>query len=272
MPNRKSRRAQERRTAKAPSRSSTPTRPDDDEWNGRTSRRMEQLFTTIGSDGVLEALNEQAIKVGEYAGIAWCDPGCAIVFAEPKPRYAHLFEERKVDDHIRAAWSHQRLIGHRYVFTTFRRKETPDKTEGYLCVPVAMRLEMLLASLAARGHQRAQPEVVAQRRLLQYLNPRQIESYVLSGAFIERGPRSNVAYVFRRGLPIIALRAEDGDEECHPLATLCIHPLGYFDETNAGVMPPSDEVLALLLMLRADEVMLWRKCEQHALQDPRSMV
>jgi hypothetical protein len=84
--------------------------------------------------------------------------------------------------------------------------------------------------------------------------------------FVERGPQSDLLYLFRRGLPILTFRADE--TMVHPRAALCLHPLAYYAGTHAGAMPPSDEVLALLLMMRADEPYLWRKANQLSIRDP----
>jgi hypothetical protein len=39
--------------------------------------------------------------------------------------------------------------------------------------------------------------------------------------------------------------------------------MGRYDGTFAGVMPPTDEVVADLLAMRGDEHFFWRKSNQH---------
>ncbi len=90
---------------------------------------------------------------------------------------------------------------------------------------------------------------------------------MLSGSFVERG-RSDVLYGFRKGLPTLAISM--GKEECRPLAALCLHPLGYYEGTHAGVLAPTDDVISALLMMRADEKFLWRKANQISPLDPLS--
>ena len=51
------------------------------------------------------------------------------------------------------------------------------------------------------------------------------------------------------------------------VAVLCLHPIGYYENTWAGCLVPSDDVIAHLTMMRADEAHYWSKANQH---DPAS--
>jgi hypothetical protein len=102
--------------------------------------------------------------------------------------------------------------------------------------------------------------------LLDHLDDSQARDYVVSNCFMERGRRSGLLYMFRRGLPILTFRTSA--ESVEPRAALCLHPLAYYEMTHAGALPPSDELLALLLMMRADEPYLWRKANQLDIRDP----
>ena len=103
-------------------------------------------------------------------------------------------------------------------------------------------------------------ELTARRRLFQELAQHQQDAYTVSDAFIEIG-RSGIRYILRKNRPTIAIRrAQDGTERV--LCALCMHPVAYYDETWAGTLPPSDEVLSHLLMIRANEKLYWRKSNQ----------
>lgn len=134
---------------------------------------------------------------------------------------------------------------------------------------VAERLEMLLKTSSVRMQTvTAAAEVKALGALADRLSENQWQSYILNSMFAETSKRSGLTYVFRRGRPTLALRkAEEG---VIFLAALCFHPLAYYPGSWAGALPPSDEVLAHLLLMRADEHRLWRKAEQHVMWDPRS--
>jgi hypothetical protein len=109
-------------------------------------------------------------------------------------------------------------------------------------------------------------ENVARERLLQELDEVQKKQYLLTDSFMETG-RSGVIYVLRRNRPTLAMRLVPGDSEglveADLLCALCMHPLAYYDRSWAGVMPPSDEILAHLLHIRSDEHRYWKVCNQH---------
>ncbi len=134
------------------------------------------------------------------------------------------------------------------------------------------RLNMLMDTMVCQaGAVDSDAELKAMITLKGKINDNQWDSYILSGGFPETSKRSGVTYILRKGLPTIAIKCKprhEGGEERHFLAALCNHPLGYFEGTHAGAYPPTDEVIANLLAIRADEHNLWRKSNQHGLNDP----
>lgn len=136
--------------------------------------------------------------------------------------------------------------------------------------PVVTRFEMIVETMGARlGAVTARAEATAMMNLADRLTVPQADSYVLNGCFIESSKRSNCKYILRKGLPTIALGLSlTGDMKF--LAALCLHPLSFFEDTWCGSMAPSDEVLAHLLLMRADEHRYWKECIQHPVWDPRS--
>lgn len=110
----------------------------------------------------------------------------------------------------------------------------------------------------------------AGEKLLQVLTEKQKKSYILTDSFLEIG-KSGVWYVLRKNRPTLALRSL-GDGVISPLCALCLHPLAYYSFTWAGAMPPSDEVLAHLHHIRADEKYFWRKANQIPLRESTSGV
>ena len=124
---------------------------------------------------------------------------------------------------------------------------------------------MTVAYSTAFGVQEA--ELKAQKELDALLNPKQRKQWLLTNSFYEKG-RSGVTYWLRKNRPTVAFRPEeDGAEnsEVALLCALCLHPLGWYDESYAGMMAPSDDVMAHLLMIRANEHFFWRKANQHPL-------
>lgn len=96
----------------------------------------------------------------------------------------------------------------------------------------------------------------------------QLKGYLLTGMFVETSKRSNLTYLFRKLKPTVAIRAEG--ERLRILCTLCMHPIGYYAESYAGAMCPTDDIIAHLMLMRADEPMYWRQSNQHPHWLPQS--
>lgn len=133
------------------------------------------------------------------------------------------------------------------------------------------RLNMLMNTMVCQaGAVDSDAELKAMITLKGKINDNQWDSYLLAGGFPETSKRSGVTYLLRKGLPTLAIRCvpkPEGGEERRFLAALCNHPLGYFEGTHAGAYPPTDEVIANLLSIRADEHALWKRSNQHGIND-----
>jgi hypothetical protein len=137
------------------------------------------------------------------------------------------------------------------------------------------RLDMYITSMICQaGAVKPVAEWKAMGALLRRLNEVQHDSYILAGAFLEKSKRSGVMYCLRKGLPTLALKPEKKADKVyfHFLAALCSHCLGWYQGTHVGVYPPSDQVLADLLAIRADEHDFWKRAQQHTLDDPMSAI
>jgi hypothetical protein len=107
-------------------------------------------------------------------------------------------------------------------------------------------------------------EGAAVRLLGTMLCHRAFKHYMMTGMFIEKSSRSGVTYIFRRLKPTIALaRGGRPEDSMRILAALCMHPIAYYEGTWAGAMCPTDDVIAHLALMRGDEAMFWRRCNQH---------
>lgn len=99
------------------------------------------------------------------------------------------------------------------------------------------------------------------------LRHRAFKQYLLTGMFLEKSPRSGVTYLFRRLKPTVALAARPGLADrgggMRILASLCMHPIAYYAGSWAGAMCPTDDVIAHLALMRADERLFWARCNQH---------
>lgn len=104
----------------------------------------------------------------------------------------------------------------------------------------------------------------AMEKLKSLITAHAYKCYVLTGGFLETSNRSKVTYVFRRLRPTIALRP-DRNMTMRAIAVLCLHPLGYYSDTWAGVQCPTDDVISHLLMMRGSEHQFWKKANHHSL-------
>lgn len=126
-------------------------------------------------------------------------------------------------------------------------------------------------------------ELTAIDALAEMLTERMFKAYILGGSFLETSKRSKLTYWFRRCRPTVVLTphgprartledaavdAEYGDMRI--LVALCLHPLAYYSNTYCGAMCPTDDVIAHLQMMRADEHKFWQRANHHAAYEVRS--
>lgn len=112
-------------------------------------------------------------------------------------------------------------------------------------------------------HHELEAEQRALGKLEELIGAHRLRHYFMTGMFFETSKRSNIVYFFRRCRPTIACSMSSG--YLKPLCTLCMHPLGHYEGTYQGVMVPTDDVIAHLVLMRGDEHMYWRKANQHPL-------
>lgn len=98
------------------------------------------------------------------------------------------------------------------------------------------------------------------------------KKYLLTGMFLETSKRSRLTYLFRKLKPTVVIdaRSKSSDESARILCALCMHPIAYYGGSWAGAMCPTDDVIAHLMLMRADEPMLWRRANQHAPDRPEA--
>lgn len=139
-----------------------------------------------------------------------------------------------------------------------------------------LRLRKLINGIEARSGSAlsAGAEIKAMESLKKRITRAQWDTYVLDGAFMERSPRSDLHYMFRKGYPTLAIsyHGELARKGGKVIAALCLHPMGYYSGTHAGLMAPTDEVTARLLLMRTDERRFWAKSGQWKVWDTRSGV
>ncbi len=131
------------------------------------------------------------------------------------------------------------------------------------------RLTFWVRTIGACDAWELESEYRARETLRAMLSDRQWMHYEMTGSFFESSPRSGLTYVVRRLRPTIALSPRgpngdgDADTNMRCLAVLCLHPIGFYSETWAGCMVPSDDVIATLCWIRGDEAGLWKHANQH---------
>lgn len=127
----------------------------------------------------------------------------------------------------------------------------------------ADKLLMTLSASVAWGIEQEQKALATLGGMLRH---HMFKAYLLTGMFLETSQRSGVTYVFRRLRPTLALRTS-GDR-IRILTAMCMHPIGYYASSWAGAMCPTDDVIAHLSLMRGDEPMFWRRCNQHPAYHP----
>jgi hypothetical protein len=135
------------------------------------------------------------------------------------------------------------------------------------------RLTFALRTIGAIGAWSVEAEANAMSKLVGLLNWQQVQQYILAGQFLETSKRSGVTYLFRRLRPTVAMTSRNGDpanDMMRCLAVLCLHPVGYYADSWAGCMTPSDDVIAHLMLMRGDEPGFWRQASQHPAWSPEA--
>jgi hypothetical protein len=119
-------------------------------------------------------------------------------------------------------------------------------------------------------------ETKALEILYEKITDHQFKTYIMSGCFAEQSKVSGVNYFFRRLRPTIAVTTKGGGfkdmskRTPRILCTLCLHPIGYYEDSWSGALCPTDDVLAHLMLMRADEKLYWKRANQHPSYLPQS--
>lgn len=219
--------------------------------------------------GVRNALRNISQGLGHWAGIPMPLGEDHPLVIEPKyPNAAGLMAiGRKEPDETEPD---ARTIRNR--FWSWRRRcdivvwNERDRIEWGISAP--KRIDMELSTLGASYAWGIEQEANAVQLLATLVRHHTFKMYMLTGMFLERSERSGVMYLFRRLRPTVALREERG--RMRVLCALCLHPIAYYSGSWAGAMCPTDDVIAHLQLMRADEPMFWRRANQHPAWRPES--
>jgi hypothetical protein len=248
----------------------------------------DEIKSRIGKDLVTLSqasrdLAEHCMADGDWAGLPMPVPGLKLVL---EPRYKHKalsefrWSECYDQDGTRLPFDEEpapKPSGYttvnswwndRYQLNIVVVKDKQGRAR--FTVRFEDRLAFTIRTLDAAAAWPLEAEQRAQKKLATLIRPDLFELYQLTGHFPELSERSQVTYLFRRGRPTIALRLTE--DHSLPLCALCLHPIGYYGETWAGVMCPTDEVIAHLLMMRGSEEKFWANANQHPVDRPSAGV
>lgn len=150
-----------------------------------------------------------------------------------------------------------------------RHTHTHRSRAAYIPQGWGKKVARLIGCLAVEPAWLPTAETKAMTKLWNLVGNHKFTQYTLTGTFMESSSRSGVTYLFRRLAPTIAMRPGP-DNDMRVLCTLCLHPIGYYQDTSGGVMVPTDDVIAHLVFMRGDEPKFWANANQHAPADPLS--
>jgi hypothetical protein len=123
------------------------------------------------------------------------------------------------------------------------------------------RINIFMNTYMASRAFSVETEMRAMEKLKGHVDPKQFERYFITGSFVEQSKRTGILYIFRRMRPTVAIRY-DG-KKYNYLAALCMHPAAYYGGSWCGALCPSDDVIAHLMYMRADEYSFWKKSTHH---------
>lgn len=233
--------------------------------------------------GLRNGLREVAVKHDDWAGIPMplddlrmvvhpkfpkgqelCEIGRAARQAREREALAAKAEEGVK---LRNSWFSRSKMADVYIW------EEPDGRILAGAVPVRRPAMLLLNTLGASYAWGIEQEARAVDLLGTLIRHVQFKQYMLTGMFLETSKRSGLTYLFRRLRPTVVIDAKqrgDGSDSARILTCLCLHPIGYYQESFAGTMVPTDDVVAHLMLMRADEHRFWKQANHHEPWRPES--
>lgn len=217
-------------------------------------------------------LRRVARQKDEWAGIPMPISGMPIVIEPTYPRGEELAKIGQAEKpepepvpeadrvEIRNTWWSAKLQCEVWVYTT------ADGRSHVMRVPGRRRLDLEVTTLGASAAWGIEQEANAVHTLGELLHHHAFKQYLLTGMFLETSKRSRLTYLFRKLRPTVVLdgrlSASEPDKPARVLATLCLHPIAYYEGSWAGAMCPTDDVIAHLMLMRGDEAMFWRRANQ----------
>lgn len=148
--------------------------------------------------------------------------------------------------------------------------EEADGRITHGAIPSVHGLGKQLRTLSCSDAWGIEQEATALETLETLVSERAFRQYLLTGSFIETSKRSNIAYMFRKLRPTVAIRSDHATEKTSIMCCLCMHPIAHYEESWAGAMCPTDDVIAHLMLMRGDESMYWKRATQHPAYRPEA--
>lgn len=230
-------------------------------------------------DQAARQLAETSLARQDWSGVPLPIPGLSLVL-EPRYKHKHMAEFRwkecydengipqPIDEEPSPQPSEYRRVNSWWNSRYQSRVIVLHDKQGRARVGLDPedRLSFTIRTLDAAVVWPIEAEQKAQQKLATLISDQSFQLYQLTGHFAELSKRSQVTYMFRRGRPTIAIRQDETGG--YPLCALCLHPIGYYADTWAGVMCPTDEVIAHLLMMRGSEEKYWANANQHPVDHP----
>lgn len=227
-------------------------------------------------------MTQLGFEKDEYAGIPVPLTGIPLT-VNPKFGFSKAFDEinkitMEKEDAKHPADPELKDLKIRNVFYSHKLRcdlmlvEHPDGKVRCRIRPAMHSASQIIATLFAADAWGIDQEQRALQTLGGMLRHRQFKQYLLTGMFVESSTRSRIPYLFRRLRPTIALAAHRGDDDTEStmLCAMCMHPIAYYSGSWAGAMCPTDDVIAHLALMRGDEHMFWKRCNQHPTWRPEA--
>jgi hypothetical protein len=241
------------------------------QWHQRPAAERALLEKLDGHAHLRNKLRQVGRLRSEWAGIPMPLEGEHLVI-EPRYPFAQLANVNRPpgEDDGPKDWKVRNVF-----WSTWRRcdvvifQEADGRiTRSYL--PGVHNLEKQLHTLGCAEAWGIEQESNAVHTLGTLVPHRQFKQYMLTGSFIETSKRTGLVYMFRRLRPTAVIEQDFKHNATKVRCTLCLHPIGYYENSWAGAMCPTDDVIAHLMLMRGDEPMFWRKSNQHPPHRPEA--
>lgn len=239
---------------------SQPNPPPGSPWDAQPADRRAQLESLDSFASARNRLRSIAAGAAEWAGIPVPIDGEELVI-DPSYAFAKMFEPKqpKPDPEFDGAKIRNSFFSiHKRCTIVIWEKD--GKIEWGVERGVH-HFDQDIRTLGCSYAWGIEQESNAIRLLGEKVRHHTFKQYMLTGMFLERSQRSGIMYMFRRLKPTVAIVAKA--DKLRILCCLCMHPIAYYADSWAGAMCPTDDVIAHLMLMRADEHMYWRRCNQH---------